>query len=57
MGIRKGSMKADLNLVAANIAGDTTHSKVNEIDLAVKWTQRNEDVTANSISRFVDRVD
>ncbi len=54
LGVRKGSMKADLNLVAANVA---EICKVNKIDLAVKWTWRNENITANSISHFVDRED
>ncbi len=49
--IRKGSMKADLNLLAAKIENVC---RENDIDLSVNWVCRTENVTADRLSRFID---
>ncbi len=52
--IRKGSMKTDLNPLAAKIQ-DVCQK--NDIDLSVNWVRRTENVTADRLSRFIDLDD
>ncbi len=49
--VRKGSMKNDLNNLAANILD---FCEKNDIELALKWVRRTENEVADRLSRFMD---